>query len=468
MTGKNVLVVGGSSIPAVCGAVSRRGMKIIGVSFPESVERAVCDPTVIRFEPVNFAHVAPTVRRLHELHDELGFEGIVAISEYGLLAAAMVARKLGMPGTPLSVVQNTRDKTRMRRALEAKGLGQVRFRACATLAEAHEFFAGLDGSMIVKPVMGTGSDGVSRVDTAGQLAQSWRLAGGARAFGGVLCEEFIDGPEVSIEAYLVDGQFVPVAITDKMTDANFLEIGHSQPTLLSASMQERIFSATGEILLALGITSGVTHTEMRLSSKGPVLIETHTRMGGDHINVLTEETTGVDFGEIHVALALGEKPTAPAARPPALVGIALGTYGSSEANVLSTEQTPKAGAAVPAVRPPALVGIALGTYGSSEASELSTAQTPRGGAAIRFVTGREGVVTSVEMPEVNVAAGLHESRCYVKVGNHATGRSASLDRFGHVLAVAATRAEADRIADAAIASVQIVVESPALVTEAVA
>ncbi|MEO8379196.1 MAG: ATP-grasp domain-containing protein, partial [Acidobacteriota bacterium] len=261
MTTKNIMMVGGATVPALCRAASRRGLNIIAVCFPEAYERGAPDPSTIHVEPVDFSRVIPTVRRLLELHKQLGFEGIVAVSEYGQLAAAMVARELGMPGTPLHAVQNTRDKARMRRTLAGKGLGQVRFRACADVGQAHEFLASLDGSMIVKPVMGTGSDGVSRVTDASQLAASWELAGGARSFGGVICEEYIDGPEVSIEAYLSGGQFVPVAITDKMIDERFLETGHSQPSLLPAAMQETIFNATHAILSALDITDAVTHTE---------------------------------------------------------------------------------------------------------------------------------------------------------------------------------------------------------------
>ncbi|MGZ5440802.1 MAG: ATP-grasp domain-containing protein [Thermoanaerobaculia bacterium] len=394
---KNVLLVGGSNVAAVCRAVSRRGLNIIAVNFPESFLRVEPDPAFIHVEGVDFTQVMPTVRRLLELHAQLGFIGVVAVSEFGLLPAAMVARQLGMPGTPLPVVQNVRDKVRMRRALETKGLGQVRFRFCATLVEAQEFFGRLGRPMIVKPLMGTGSDGVSRVDDAGQLAASWQLAGGARAFGGVICEEYIGGPEVSIEAYLVGGEFFPVAITDKLTNERFLEIGHSQPTLFPAPMQERIFTATHDVLRALGITDAVTHTEMRISSRGPVLIETHTRMGGDFIDVLTAETTGVDLGDIHVALALGEKPD---------------------------------------VRPRELLN----------------------GAAVRFVTGTEGCVASIDLPVATEE--IHEVRSYVHVGDLTTGRSSSLDRLGHVIAFGADRVDADRIADKAVAECCYVIETP--------
>ena len=55
-------------------------------------------------------------------------------------------------------------------------------------------------SIVVKPILGTGSDGVSRVDSPDQLGAAFALAGQARSFGGVLCEEFVPGPEVEFMA----------------------------------------------------------------------------------------------------------------------------------------------------------------------------------------------------------------------------------------------------------------------------
>ncbi|HEY0143940.1 MAG TPA: ATP-grasp domain-containing protein [Thermoanaerobaculia bacterium] len=394
---KTILLMGGANVPAVREAAERRGYDIIAINFAEAVERLEPEPSIIHAEGMDFANLMGAQRRLIELHRHYHYEAIVPTSEYGLLASSMAARALGLPYTPLEAVANTRDKVRMRRVLESKGLAQVRFRSCTAVGEVRAFLDEIGGPIIVKPLLGTGSDGVSRVDSQEQVENAWRITGAARSFGGVICEEYIDGPEFSIEAYLVDGEFFPVAITDKQTDARFLEIGHSQPTLLSEQVQQQVFDKTREILLALGITHGVTHTEMRVSpTRGPVLIETHTRMGGDLIHVLSKITTGVDLADLIVACSLGERPN---------------------------------------VRP----------------RNTGTA------AAVRFVSGPAGVITSMDVPAVDEANGVRESRPYVGVGHEATGRSATLDRFGHVLTTGATRHEADARADETVARFRVTV-----------
>jgi predicted RNase H-like HicB family nuclease len=80
-------------------------------------------------------------------------------------------------------------------------------------------------------------------------------------------------------------------------------------------------------------------------------------------------------------------------------------------------------------------------------------------AAIRFVTGPAGIVANVDVPALD--DGLLEVRAYVKPGDETTGYSSSLDRFGHVIASGATRAEADDRADEAIARFHVDIEPAA-------
>src|SRR2546429_1233754 len=90
---------------------------------------------------------------------------------------------------------------------EQAGLAQVRYAACHDLAQAQAFLERVGGPIILKPVSGTGSDGVSLVRSGEELVSAFQVAMGADGFAGILCEEYIEGPEVSLEGYSVDGRF---------------------------------------------------------------------------------------------------------------------------------------------------------------------------------------------------------------------------------------------------------------------
>jgi biotin carboxylase len=64
------------------------------------------------------------------------------------------------------------------------------------------------------------------------------------------------------------------------------------------------------VAAALGLSLGVFHAEVRLSSRGPLLIEIAARMGGDNIPQLLELSRGVDLYDITLRCHLGLPVTA--------------------------------------------------------------------------------------------------------------------------------------------------------------
>jgi biotin carboxylase len=390
---RRVLLLTNFQVPELFDALARRGRHVVLLTIPETFKRMTLPPCVVHAETVDVVDqraVARQILRLHATHD---FEAIVPVMEFGLLPAALAAMQLGLPTPSVRAVQNTRDKLRMRRVLEAAGLGQVRYAHCQTLAEAGSFWRLVDGPVFLKPAAGSGSDGVSRIVDERDLQGAWDLAASAPGFTGALCEEFVAGPEVSLEGYSVDGRFMPVALTDKLTDERFVELGHSQPSRRTAQEYRRTCEFVAQALTALGVTTAVSHTEMKLTPAGPVMIETHTRMGGDNIHRLTRQTTGIDLADLTVALALGEHP----ALTPSDTGVA---------------------------------------------------------AAIRFLSGRMGRVASVELPLLH-EGGDATAMTYLRPGDETTGRSSSLGRLGYAMAVGVTPEAAVSAAERCLAEVRV-------------
>lgn len=392
----SVVLVGGGGVPELRAAVARRGLHPVlfhfdlGQPLPPSDEglSVVTAPALTR--PLD------VVRALVKLPESHGAVAIAPVTEYGLLPAAMAASQLGLPGPGTLAVYNTRDKRRMRLALERAGLPQLRWAACGNLAEAREFMRSVGGAIILKPVSGSGSEGVSRVGHEDLLESAWQLASSAEGFAGVLCEEYVEGPEVSLEGYSVSGHFVPVALTDKVLDARFIEVGHQQPSAHPPEVFQAVADLAARSLKALGVRDAVSHSEFRLGPRGPVLIETHTRFGGGCIHVLTRLSTGVDLADVLVGLALGEQPD---------------------------------------VRP----------------------QDMGQGAAVRLPVGQHaGVLEGLEFPARQPGDGLHDVRSYYPAGHALTGRGSSRARLGHVIATGPTVAAAAERAEAYVAGCRVV------------
>jgi biotin carboxylase len=305
-------MIGGARMPELVDAAHRRGLRAVLLAARDESRQAEGGA----FDACRYFDIErPPSALLREIlaidARSGGVAGIVPILEFGLAPAAVAARRLGLPGTPPLAVQACGDKLRMRRALASAGLAQVCHASCETSAEAEAFRRRAGGAIIIKPTSGAGSDGVSLVDHPGGVERALALARSARGSRRVLCEGFVTGPEVSLEGYVSRGRLHRVAITDKVSDSRFLELGHSQPSRHSAADCEGAWRLAEAALAALGMVHGMCHTEVRLSPRGPVLIETHPRAGGDYIHRVTRLTTGVCLADRAVALALGEEPPAP-------------------------------------------------------------------------------------------------------------------------------------------------------------
>ncbi|MGZ8778999.1 MAG: ATP-grasp domain-containing protein [Thermoanaerobaculia bacterium] len=394
---RRLLFIGGATVPEFERAAARRGWSAALFTYFDPATAAgpkVGTLGVIdHVQAVDWAQPLDVVRRIVELYGAGEIDRVVPDDEFGLFPAALATNQLGIPGPTLRAVRNTRDKLHMRRTLEEAGLGQLQYAVCRDFAEAQAFLDRVGGPIILKPVSGTGSEGVSRVASSAELEAAFGVAAGAAGFMGIVCEEYIEGPEVSLEGYSVGGQFVPVALTDKLVDERFLEIGHQQPSTHPESVFAAAADMAGRALRALGIENGVTHTEFRISERGPVLIETHTRMGGGHLHVLTRLSTGVDLADAVVAFSLGE----------------------------TVEARP----------------------------------VPQGhAAAIRYILGRPGKVRGVRVSKAEPGDGVH-AVLGPPLGKEVTGRSSSRERLGHVIATGPTPELAGKAAEKFIAQIQV-------------
>lgn len=164
---------------------------------------------------------------------------------------------------------------------------------------------------IMKPTDNAGSHGVAKVNTFEELLNNYEYSHSCSRNGGVIVEEYLDGPEVSVEVMVVDGNVIILQITDKITTGapHFVEMGHTQPSRLPNETQRRIKEVADLACKSVGIDNGPAHVEMKVTKRGPVMIELGARMGGDNITThLVPLSTGIDMVGSTIKVAMGEIP----------------------------------------------------------------------------------------------------------------------------------------------------------------
>jgi len=229
----------------------------------------------------------------------------VSLTEDGLTVAGRITDALGLPGTPASVARRCLDKELMRRHLASTGVtaGAVAAEPFDGPDGLHRFGAAHGWPVIVKPADYSASVGVLLVEGPGQVDAACRQVRDWQAsdvppfhrVGRFVQEEFVTGPEVSVETFSTGGRHVVLAVTEKLlAPEGFVELGHATPARLDPAVTAAVHRATAAALDGLGLRDGPSHTEFRLPGGVPRLIETHNRVGGDRIHDLVEATCGVD------------------------------------------------------------------------------------------------------------------------------------------------------------------------------
>jgi biotin carboxylase len=159
---------------------------------------------------------------------------------------------------------------------------------------------------VVKAVDRQGQRGLTLVRTLAELAPALERARAESRGGGVLVEELIDGPEVTVNAVSVEGLFVPLLVTDRVTaesPAFGVALAHVWPSLAETAAVAEVAKAAVE---AVGIVNGPSYTQLRLGPHGPVAIEVAARLGGGHDAELAQVVRGIDLAAMAIQFALGE------------------------------------------------------------------------------------------------------------------------------------------------------------------
>lgn len=238
--------------------------------------------------------------------------------EYFVPIVSKINAKLNLPGLPLESVEAVRIKSVMRQKLQAQGVKIPAFGVAKSLPELELVASQIGFPSVLKPVDASGSIHVCRVDSMAELRDAFATIKAEKCpdlkrqlSEQVQLEAYINGPEYSVEGFVVDGQPQIVSITEKLLgpEPYFVELGHVVEAQLPLETVKAIHKYVVEVVVALGVTLGPFHCEVRLERDGPVVIELAARLAGDHICDLIFLARGISLPRIMIQAYLGNIPS---------------------------------------------------------------------------------------------------------------------------------------------------------------
>jgi biotin carboxylase len=265
-----------------------------------------------RVIPARSADLDASARRILALAGPV--DAVVAADTPMLVLAATVAAAMGLPHNPVDAVRAATDKEAQRQRWAAAGVPQPSFRLVPAGDRVRQAAEAVGFPCVVKAVSLSASQGVLRADDPAAAAQAGRrirqvLDEAERPSAEpLLVEEYLPGPELSIDGVLTAGDLTVTAVFDKpgMPDGpTFEETLLVSPSRLAAGTLAAAVRVAADAARLLGLVTGPVHAELRICDQGPAMLELAPRSIGGLCSRALRFPGGASLEEIVLANALG-------------------------------------------------------------------------------------------------------------------------------------------------------------------
>jgi len=305
-----LLIIGGGvfQVPAIKTAKSM-GLKVVVTDYnPEAEGMLLADYPI----EVSTRNINLTVNTAKQFHRTCPLDGVMTVGTDASQTVAAVADALNLPGIPFEVAERATDKIKMRQVLKEKGVPVPDFRPIWTLEECQQAIQDMPLPLVIKPCDNMGARGVRKIERLDDLISAFREAKEASISGKLILEEFMEGPELSLDALVFEGSIHITGVADRIIERApyFVEIGHTLPSALPEKQQSRAVAVFKQAIFALGIDIGAAKGDIKITPEGPKIVEIAARLSGGWMSAYTYPlSTGVNLYKAAIQIALGETPT---------------------------------------------------------------------------------------------------------------------------------------------------------------
>lgn len=257
---------------------------------------------------------------------EKQIDGVLSFGvDPGVVTAAYVAEKMGLPFPPLASVEILQNKDKFRDFLAANGFNCPIQKGYSSKEGALADFAlsvkrgELSASqhsarfpVIVKPVDSAGSKGCTRVDRFEELEPAIEGAIAESHSGRFIIEKFLEkvGSSSDTDSFSVNDELVFCSFNCQHFDAAsanpFTPAAFSWPSDMPAAARKELRGEIQRLIKLLHLGTSIYNIETRIATDGkPYIMELSPRGGGNRLSEVLKLATGQDLIANNVRGALG-------------------------------------------------------------------------------------------------------------------------------------------------------------------
>ena len=312
---KNIIILGAGTmqLPAIASA-KELGCFVIAL---DADQNAAGTSRADRFERIDIKDAAAVRDYALRVQKTEGLCGVFTAGTDFSFSVSLAAEACGLAAHASQAAKNASDKALMRACFARGGVASPRFfEASAGSLDTR----GLDFPLVVKPVDNMGARGCRMARSKDEFAAALTAARENSRSGRVIVEEYMDGPEFSVDALVYDGTLTVCGFADRhiFFPPYFIELGHTMPTEFAPETVRALIAEFARGVHALGLTRGAAKGDIKLTARGPMIGEIAARLSGGYMSGWTfPYASGLNLTKEALKIALGQKPDAlEAARRP--------------------------------------------------------------------------------------------------------------------------------------------------------
>lgn len=246
------------------------------------------------------------------LAEKCEVDGIMTFnSDPAAMTAAYVADRLGLPGSGYEAVKIMSEKDRFRTFLSENGFNVPRFGYYIDVKTLLDDLNKFQFPILLKPVDSSGSKGVAKIDSSGNVEKFFGEALNYSRCKRVIVEEFIEakGAQMHGDAFVHEGKIEFIYLGDHHFDStinNLVPISTTFPSCHDETDIQRVEAEVQHFISQVGFKQGGINIEARISSTDNkiYLIEVGPRNGGNFTPVVIQYASGFSFMDACINSAL--------------------------------------------------------------------------------------------------------------------------------------------------------------------
>jgi isopentenyl diphosphate isomerase/L-lactate dehydrogenase-like FMN-dependent dehydrogenase/biotin carboxylase len=303
------MIIGGGLLQTpVITTAKKMGYQVIVTDYnPDAIGMKDADIPIV----MSTRDIQGSVRVAKRQNEITPISGVLTVGTDASMTVAAVANALNLPGIKFDDAEAATNKLKMRMRFKEHNIPSPAFLPVWTLADAKKGCKILGYPVVMKPSDNMGARGVMRIDNATQVADAFKFAKSASPSGELIIEQFMEGPELSIDAIIFNEEITITGVADRIIEypPNFVETGHTMPSHLSIEMLEDACDVMRRGAKALGLTTGAAKGDIKVTKSGAMIGEIAARLSGGFMSAYTYPlSTGVDLMKAMIEVSLGQEP----------------------------------------------------------------------------------------------------------------------------------------------------------------